>query len=574
MLHSHLRPNNPLKVLTLFFFCMKYSLLFSFLIIARLMLAAQPVIDLPGNTGYAIPAGNEGAKTDIVFDEKKGAINWINPKQSLHYFFYVKEPGAVQVTITMMNDRPAGSLKLICNQQQHIIPASRPGTRITVKAGSLSFTKPGFYELTLLPFNKPVYQLPGIESIHFKGNIASSIHANQKPRRNAASVHLKYPFSDTLKAVGFYNELTIPKGADHLFSYYMACGFSRGYFGMQVNSTTERRIIFSVWDSGKEPDDRNKVKEADKVQLTGKGEAVIAEDFGNEGTGGHSHWLYNWKTGTTYRFYVTALPDSNDTYYSGYFFIPELRQWKLIASFKAPNDGKYLKNLYSFVENFDGSNGQLHRKALFGNQWIQTEDRQWKELNEAKFTYDATGRAGDRIDYDAGIESGKFSLSNGGFIKGTAKIDSTYSRPLAKQSPVAGLYKNADSAIETAREKQAIFEAIASGKLDTTGSKDGVYYKILAEGNGRHVMVSDTVVAFYKGSILNGGIFDQTEKDPATFPLSRLIRGWQTGVPMCKTGGKIRLIIPSALAYSIRTRSPKIPPNSILVFDIEVVGVK
>jgi FKBP-type peptidyl-prolyl cis-trans isomerase len=69
-------------------------------------------------------------------------------------------------------------------------------------------------------------------------------------------------------------------------------------------------------------------------------------------------------------------------------------------------------------------------------------------------------------------------------------------------------------------------------------------------------------------------VFDQTNDKPATFPLNRLIKGWQIGLPACKVGGKIHLVIPSSLAYSIRTRSPKIPPNSVLVFDIEVVEVK
>ncbi|MEO5892272.1 MAG: DUF3472 domain-containing protein [Ferruginibacter sp.] len=553
---------------------MRYFFLLSFVISCNI-LPAQPVFTVPGYTGYAVPAGDENDKNTIIFDEKKGAINWSDPNQSLHYFFYVKQPGTIQVSVTVMNNNnPGGSLKWICNKQQQLIPASPPGRLLIVKAGQLSFEKPGFYEFILSTQNKSAGLLPSVESIHFKGTIASFIHANQKARRNAASVHLKYPLSDTLKAVGFYNELTIPKNTDPLYSYYMACGFSRGYFGMQVNSPTERRIIFSVWDSGKEPDDRNKVQEADKVQLTGKGEEVVAEGFGNEGTGGHSHWVYNWKTDSTYRFYVTALPDSNETYYSGYFFIPELQQWKLIASFKAPRDGKYLNKLYSFVENFEGSNGQLNRKALFGNQWIQTEDRQWHELKEAKFSYDATGKAGDRIDYDAGLETGKFFLSNGGFIMGAAKYDSVYIRPLANKTPVADLYKNADSLTTAAREKEIILKAIASGQLDTTGSIKGVYYKILSEGTGRNVMVSDTVIAFYKGTILNGELFDQTDKEPATFPLNRLIKGWQIGAPMCKAGGKIRLIVPSALAYSIRTRSPKIPPNSILVFDIEVVSVK
>jgi len=553
---------------------MKPISLLSLALLLQNLSLAQPKITLPAFTAYAIPAENEDEKGSIVFDENTGIHNWTNPRQTIHFFFHVKEAGTVKLSLSMMNTDPTAAIKWSCNGQQQTIAARQADTPSIVKAGTLSFKSPGFYELILSAVKKPTYALPQIQSIQLEGAIAATIHANQKPRRNSASVHLKFPLNDSLKAVGFYNELTIPKGFDPVHTYYMACGFGRGYFGMQVNSPTERRIIFSVWDSGKEPADRNKVKEDDKVKLTGKGEGVIAEGFGNEGTGGHSHWVYNWKTDSTYRFYVTALPDSNDTYYSGYFFIPELQQWKLIAAFKAPNDGKYLKGLYSFVENFVGINGQLERKALLGNQWIQTEDRKWIELNQAKFSYDATGKAGDRIDYDAGIEAGKFYLGNGGFKEGTAQYGYLYARPATKQTPVIDLYKNADSAVQTAKEKQEVFKEIAAGRLDTAGSVGGVYYKILTEGTGRNVLVTDTVVALYKGSFLNGEIFSQTKTEPATFLLSGLIKGWQLAVPRCKVGGKIRIIIPSALAYSIRTRGAKIPPNSTLVFDIEVLSVK
>ena len=67
---------------------------------------------------------------------------------------------------------------------------------------------------------------------------------------------------------------------------------------------------------------------------------------------------------------------------------------------------------------------------------------------------------------------------------------------------------------------------------------------------------------------------DQSKEKPAIFPLKRLIKGWQIGVPLLKVGGKIKLVVPSDLAYSIRTRSAKIPPNSILEFEIEVLDAK
>ena len=95
-----------------------------------------------------------------------------------------------------------------------------------------------------------------------------------------------------------------------------------------------------------------------KVQLLATGRDVVADGFGNEGTGGHSHWVYPWKNGTTYGFLVTSMRDTvkKTTIYTGYIYLPEMKQWKLLASFKAPLDGGYLKNLYSFVENFSGEN--------------------------------------------------------------------------------------------------------------------------------------------------------------------------------------------------------------------------
>ena len=77
----------------------------------------------------------------------------------------------------------------------------------------------------------------------------------------------------------------------------------------------------------------------------------------------------------------------------------------------------------------------------------------------------------------------------------------------------------------------------------------------------------------YKGQLMNGEVFDQTKDKPATFPLKRLIKGWQMGLPFCRQGGKIRLIIPTSLGYGIRNLGV-IPPNSILIFDVEVLEIK
>jgi len=537
------------------------------------LLCAQSVI--PAFTGYAIPAEESGEDESGLFSEKDGLHNWVNTKQHIQYFFNAAATGKLSIYLFIKNDHPGNKLRITVAGSSLVV--SVPAAKIFKKilAGNISIKKPGFYNLDIAALQKNGTTIADIQSIELGGEAAAGVQFNAKPRRNAASVHLKFGIPDSLKAVSFYSELTVPEGADKLYTYYMANGFKRGYFGIQVNSPTERRVIFSVWDAGTEAADRNKVPEENKVQVIAQGAGVVAGDFGNEGTGGHSHWVYNWKPGTTYKFLVTALPDSagSATYYTGYFFIPETQQWKLVAAFKCPKDGQYLNGLYSFVEDFIGVNGQEQRKAFFGNQWVRNENGQWHEITAASFSYDATGKAGDRTDYGGGTENNQFYLWNGGFTQATATYQQVFTRTATAQAPALDLYKNADSATQAATDKKAILDAVAARQLDTTGSKDGIYYTMIKEGTGAPVQVSDTIVAFYKGALLNGQVFDETKDKPATFPLNRLIKGWQLGLPLCRTGGKIRLIIPSALAYSIRTRSPKIPPNSVLVFDIEVVQV-
>ncbi|MEQ1678278.1 MAG: FKBP-type peptidyl-prolyl cis-trans isomerase, partial [Chitinophagaceae bacterium] len=145
----------------------------------------------------------------------------------------------------------------------------------------------------------------------------------------------------------------------------------------------------------------------------------------------------------------------------------------------------------------------------------------------------------------------------------------------ASSAPVVNLLSHMDSLVQLQAEKIQIEKAIADGTTDVKENVEGVYYAMIKEGTGLPVTVNDTVTVHYKGYLFtDGSVFDETKEKPATFPLKRLIRGWQIGVPLCKVGGKIKLVIPSSMAYSIRTRAAKIPPNSILVFEIEVLDTK
>jgi FKBP-type peptidyl-prolyl cis-trans isomerase len=549
-------------------------LLFSLCILIFGANKAQDLHVIPAFTGYATPAESWSSK---LFDPLKGVSNWTNLQQQLAYHFYLRKTGSLELSMQVRNPEGASQLQVLFDKQAFTVNVPKSDKFVLVKLGKVSVKDTGFHVINIKGLRKSGKSIAEIAGIVCKGPATEGMHFNQKERRNAASVHLRYSISDTTRVIAFYNELTVPAGADQVHSYYMANGFARGYFGIQVNSEKERRIIFSIWDAGNEAVDRGKVADSNRVQLLAKGDGVVANDFGNEGTGGHSHWVYPWKAGQTYKFLVTALTDSasNTTIYSGYCFLPDVQQWKLIAAFKAPKDGKWLRNLYSFNENFVGVNGQLQRRAHFGNQWIQRENGSWQELTNASFSYDATGKAGDRIDYGAGVQDGQFYLWNGGFEAPTAVYGQTFSRPLLKTRPNIDWSKNADSAVQMAKDYEQLNKAIQAKTIDTTGSIDGIYYKILKEGTGAFVNTTDTVSIFYKGWLFKDGlVFDQTKDKPANFPLKRLIKGWQLGLQACKVGGKIRLYIPSVLAYGMRTRSKDIAPNQILVFDIEVLSAK
>jgi hypothetical protein len=171
------------------------------------------------------------------------------------------------------------------------------------------------------------------------------------------------------------------------------------------------------------------------VTLVAKSPGVSSGDFGNEGTGGHSHLKYPWKTAERQRFVVTAQPvDATHTVYAGYWFHPEEKKWTLISSWRAPKDGGWLHGLYSFSENFGGANGHLPRKALYGNQWLRTEDGQWQEVTAASFSHDSTGKA-DRLDRFMGVENGRFFLSHGGFLPGFTNSGEKFTRAATGQAP-------------------------------------------------------------------------------------------------------------------------------------------
>jgi hypothetical protein len=384
---------------------------------------------VPANTAYLDPDPN-GAKVT-----KDGISGWANPQNTVSWFGEIKNPGMIDTSVIVRVPQGTQSrFRLTVAGQSKEGHAVGDGKPATIKFGTFNVSKPGYAQFQLTSLNPNGRPVGDLDALVLDGTAAQDAHFNLDPRRNAASVHLFYSTPANAEIALFYNEAT--GVTDPVASYYMVCGFARGYFGMQVNSPTERRIIFSVWDSGSGQSAKNRsdVTGENRVQLLAKGDGVVASDFGNEGTGGHSHFVYPWKTGSTQKFVVTAKAEGDHTDYTGYWFHPEEQKWKLIASFRAPKDGKWLRGLYSFSENFGGSNGYLQRKVLFGPQWIRTSDGKWQELTEASFSHDGTGKE-NRLDRFMGVDGGRFFLSNGGFVAGFTKFGEKFHRPPTDRPP-------------------------------------------------------------------------------------------------------------------------------------------
>lgn len=131
--------------------------------------------------------------------------------------------------------------------------------------------------------------------------------------------------------------------------------------------------------------------------------------------------------------------------------------------------------------------------------------------------------------------------------------------PWAQQAPAPG----AEPLAAAAAEKGAVV------------TPSGLVYRALEEGKGDSPTPADTVRVHYRGRFPDGREFDSSHSrgQPASFPLNRVIRCWTEGVGRMKVGGKAKLTCPAAIAYGERGAGGVIPPNAVLQFEVELLGI-
>lgn len=405
---------------------MKNKYLLSGLLIFLYYIGVAQTISIPlgGNSWVTKKTGKETV-------QNSGWENWNSSESVFSTYVFAHKTGSVQVMANITLSEGNSSIQCSINGKSFITDI-KEGTN-NYSLGNFTVNATGYFKIDVKGVKKSGVTFGKLDALQLSGSAIdenTSFVKNNEGNffywgRRGPSVHLNYDLKEVPGEIEyFYNEIIVPKGNDVIGSYFMANGFAEGYFGMQVNSETERRILFSVW-SPFQTDDPKAIPEDKRILMLKKGTDVYTGEFGNEGSGGQSYLKYYWNAGDTCRFLLRAKKlENNYTNYTAWFYLPKDKHWKLIASFSRPYTSTHLKRLHSFLENFNPSTGNVTRKAIYRNQWARTTDGKWYSIKNASFTYDATARKQYRLDYAGGTENGNFYLQNCGFFNNRTEYQS------------------------------------------------------------------------------------------------------------------------------------------------------
>ena len=206
--------------------------------------------------------------------------------------------------------------------------------------------------------------------------------------------------------------------------------------------------------------------------------------------------------------------------------------------------------------------------SVFAATEVKTEKQ---KLSYAMGTYFALGvtQQGMDIDVPAFIQAVEDALNKNDpqiSMKEMQDILTKYKETVARQKSdtIAKNKKAGDAYLAKNKKKEGVIE-----------SPTGLQYKILKQGSGEKPAAGSNVTIHYKGTLIDGTVFDSSydRGEPATLSLGQVIKGWQEALPMMTTGSKWQIYVPAKLAYGDRAASELIGPASTLVFDIELISI-
>ncbi|QEG42039.1 DUF3472 domain-containing protein [Roseimaritima ulvae] len=381
--------------------------------------------------GNAFPTDPDAAGGGVG---RRGTVSLATPKDALSVYFHTDRAANLSLSVRARAKRGGGKLNVEVGSQSWQVEiegkafADEPvGTVSVAQAGYVRVNlsggeaNTGGVEVSDIVVSSDTTDLT---LTYVKNNDGNMFYWG----RRGPSVHLRYDVPKDRPLRYAYTEITVPSGQDVQGSYYMANGFGQGYFGFQVNGPQERRVLFSVWSPFK-TDNPREIPEDKRIVALGRGPDVHIGEFGNEGSGGQSYLIYPWKAGRTYRFLTEVRPDGEGrTIYTSWFGDKADDTWRLIASFRRPETDTHLTGFHSFLENFSPTYGAETRQAEYGNVWVRDVDEQWHECTRARFSVDATGGGGHRLDFIGGAEGDHFFMRNCGFFNETGKPGQSFTR--------------------------------------------------------------------------------------------------------------------------------------------------
>ena len=145
------------------------------------------------------------------------------------------------------------------------------------------------------------------------------------------------------------------------------------------------------------------------------------------------------------------------------------------------------------------------------------------------------------------------------------------------QAELRSLKEKQREAAEVKNKKEETdFLTLNKTKEGITATESGLQYKVLKEGSGVVPGASDKVEVHYEGRLLDGTVFDSSYKrgEPIVLGVGQVIKGWTEALQLMKVGSKYQLYIPAELAYGASGAGENIPPYAMLIFDVELLGIK